>query len=117
MGAKVGALATCAMPTRPGWSVLLKNSSSEAPPTTELAYDFAIVGDDEPVPLKDRREIADVVAEPNPAKRLAKYAAVTVGIDRRISAVWRALEGAAASDPEAHRLHAALVRQRRRTQR
>jgi AcrR family transcriptional regulator len=81
----------------------------------KLAYDFAIVGDDEPVPLKDRREIADVVAEPDPAKRLAMYAAVAVGIDRRISAVWRALEGAAASDPEAYKLHAALVRQRRRT--
>jgi len=81
----------------------------------KLAYDFAIVGDDEPVPLSDRSEMADLVAEPDAATRLAKYAALVVRIDRRIFQVWRALEGAAASDPEAERLHTALVRQRRRS--
>jgi AcrR family transcriptional regulator len=79
----------------------------------KLAYDFAIVGDDKPVALIDRPEIADVFAEPDPAKQLAMYAALVVAIDRRISAIWRALEGAAASDPEAGRLHVAMVRQRR----
>jgi AcrR family transcriptional regulator len=81
----------------------------------KLAYDFAIVGDDEPVPLSDRPEIADLLAEPDVATRLAKYAALTVEIDRRLFDVWRALEGAAASDPEAQRLYAALVDQRRRS--
>ena len=80
----------------------------------KLAYDFAIVGDDEPLPLRDRPEMSDLLDEPVPATQLAKYAAMVVGIDRRISAVWRALEGAAASDPEAGRLHIAMVRQRRR---
>ena len=80
----------------------------------KLAYDFAIVGDDQPVPLKDRPEIADLLAEPDHAKRLAMYAALVVSIDRRISAIWRALEGAAASDPEARRLHTTTSRQRRR---
>jgi AcrR family transcriptional regulator len=80
----------------------------------KLAYDFAIVGDDEPVPLRDRPEMAELLGEVDPAKRLARYAAMVVAIDRRISAVWHALEGAAASDPEAGRLHTAMVRQRRR---
>ena len=80
----------------------------------KLAYDFAIVGDDQPVPLKERPEIADLFAEPDHAKRLAMYAALVVSIDRRISAIWRALEGAAASDPEARRLHTTTIRQRRR---
>jgi hypothetical protein len=53
------------------------------------------------VALIDRPEIADMVAEPDPAKQLAMYAARVVAIDRRMSAIWRALEGAAASDPEA----------------
>src|SRR5829696_2767864 len=57
----------------------------------KLAYDFAIVGDDKPVALNDRAEIADVFAEPDPAKQLAMYAALVVAIDRRISAIWRAL--------------------------
>jgi hypothetical protein len=78
-----------------------------------LAYDFAIVGDDKPVALIDRPELADVFAEPDPAKQLAMYAALVVAIDHRISAIWRALEGAAASDPEAGRLYVAMVRQRR----
>jgi TetR/AcrR family transcriptional regulator, regulator of autoinduction and epiphytic fitness len=79
----------------------------------KLAYDFAIVGDDEPVALMDRPEIAALMAEPDPAQQLAMYAALVVAIDRRISAVWRALEGAAASDPDARRLYATMVRQRR----
>jgi hypothetical protein len=30
----------------------------------KLAYDFAIVGDDEPLPLRERSEMADLLAEP-----------------------------------------------------
>jgi AcrR family transcriptional regulator len=79
----------------------------------KLVYDFAIVGDDEPVPLSDRPEIKAMVAEPDHAQRLAMYAALVVGIDRRVSAAWRALEGAATSDPEAAKLYVAMVEQRR----
>jgi len=46
----------------------------------KLAYDFAIVGDDKPVALIARPEIADLVAEPDPAKRLATYTALVVAI-------------------------------------
>jgi AcrR family transcriptional regulator len=79
----------------------------------KLAYDFAIVGDDEPVPLADRPEMRAMLAEPDHAKRLAMYASVVVGIDRRLSSAWRAFEGAATSDPEAAKLYAAMVQQRR----
>jgi len=78
----------------------------------KLAYDFAIVGDDEPVPLIDRQEIAALNAEPDPAARLAAYAAMVVRIDIRISPIWRVLESAAAHDAEAAALHATLVEQR-----
>lgn len=83
----------------------------------KLVYDFAIVGDDEPVPLIDRPEIRAMVAEPDHAKRLAMYASLVVGIDRRISAAWRALEGGATSDPEAAKLYVAMVEQRREAMR
>jgi AcrR family transcriptional regulator len=79
----------------------------------KLAYDFAIVGDDEPVPLADRPEMRAMLAEPDYAKRLAMYASVVVGIDRRLSSAWRAFEGAATSDPEAAKFHVAMVQQRR----
>jgi len=74
----------------------------------KLAYDFAIVGDDEPAAL---------LAEPDHAKRLAMYASVVVGIDRRLSAAWRAFEGAATSDPEAAKLYGVMVEQRRNAMR
>jgi AcrR family transcriptional regulator len=80
----------------------------------KLAYDFAIVGDDEPVPLADRPEMRAMLAEPDYGKRLAMYASLVVGIDRRLSSAWRAFEGAATSDPEAARLYVAMVQQRRR---
>ncbi len=79
----------------------------------KLAYDFAIVGDDEPVPLVDRPEIRAMLAETDHAKRLAMYASLVVGIDRRLSSAWRAFEGAATSDPEAAKLYVAMVEQRR----
>jgi AcrR family transcriptional regulator len=80
----------------------------------KLAYDFAIVGDDEPVPLADRPEMRAMLAEPDYGKRLAMYASLVVGIDRRLSSAWRAFEGAATSDPEAAKLYVAMVQQRRR---
>jgi AcrR family transcriptional regulator len=80
----------------------------------KLAYDFAIVGDDEPVPLADRPETTAMLAEPDYGKRLAMYASLVVGIDRRLSSAWRAFEGAATSDPEAAKLYIALVQQRRK---
>ncbi len=79
----------------------------------KLAYDFAIVGDDEPVPLAGRPEMRAMLAEPDYGKRLAMYASLVVGIDRRLSSAWRAFEGAATSDPEAAKLYVAMVQQRR----
>jgi hypothetical protein len=49
--------------------------------------------------LRDRHEIADIIAEPDPAERLARYAVMVTAIDRRISALWRALEGAQPATP------------------
>jgi AcrR family transcriptional regulator len=83
----------------------------------KLAYDFAIVGDDEPVPLADRPEMKAMLAEPDYGKRLAMYASLVVRIDRRLSSAWRAFEGAATSDPEAAKFYVAMVQQRRQAMR
>jgi len=79
----------------------------------KLAYDVAIVGDDEATPLRDRAEVAALRTETDAGLMLAGYAALVTTVNRRIAGVWRALEGAAASDPQAHRLHEALIEQRR----
>ena len=83
----------------------------------KLAYDFAIVGDDEPVALAERPEIRALLAEPDYGKRLAMYASLVVRIDRRLSSAWRAFEGAATSDPEAAKFYVAMVQQRRQAMR
>jgi len=83
----------------------------------KLAYDFAIVGDDEPVPLADRPEMKAMLAEPDYGRRLAMYASLVVRIDRRLSSAWRAFEGAATSDPEAAKFYVAMVQQRRQAMR
>ncbi len=79
----------------------------------KLAYDFAIAGDDNAIPLSERSEIEALRAQPDAALMLAGYAALVTTINGRTSGVWRALEGAAATDPQARQLHETLVRQRR----
>lgn len=78
-----------------------------------LAYNFAIVGDDEAVPLGARPEIAALRSEPDAARMLTGYAALVTTINQRIASMWRALEGAAASDPQARELYETLIEQRR----
>jgi TetR/AcrR family transcriptional regulator, regulator of autoinduction and epiphytic fitness len=48
---------------------------------------------------------------------VGQYASVVVGIDRRLSAAWRAFEGAATSDQEAAKLYGVMVEQRRHAMR
>ena len=59
-------------------------------------------------------EIAGILSEPDHASG-SPYASLVVAIDSLISAVWRALEGAAASDPRQALL--AMVSQRRQSRR
>ena len=52
----------------------------------KLAYDFAITGDDAPIPLMDRPRIADLMAEREPAAMIAGHAALVTDIGSRIAA-------------------------------
>ena len=79
----------------------------------KLAYDFAITGDDAPIPMMDRPRIADLMAEREPAAMIAGHAALVTDIGSRIAAIYGALEQAAGTDAEAQTLYQKLVRQRR----
>ena len=79
----------------------------------KLAYDFAITGDDAPIPLMDRPRIADLMAEREPAAMIAGHASLVTEVGSRIAAIYCALEQAAGTDAEARALYQALVRQRR----
>ena len=65
------------------------------------AYDVTLVGDDEQVPLPERPESLAVRAEPDPARFLAGYAAISTGVSRRVSPIYEAIRGAARAALEA----------------
>src|SRR6266511_195006 len=61
----------------------------------------AMRGDEEDVRLLDRPEIRAVLAEPDLPKRLRAHAVVMTSVFRRITPLFRALQGAASSEPAA----------------
>jgi AcrR family transcriptional regulator len=63
------------------------------------AIDFSIVGDAEPVPLRDRPEYL-ALGDGSPEERIAGAAAMTATIHARAARVWRALMEAASADEE-----------------
>jgi AcrR family transcriptional regulator len=61
----------------------------------------AMRGDEEAVRLLDRPEIRAVLAEPDLTKRLRAHAEVMTSVFRRMTPLFRALQGAASSEPAA----------------
>ena len=66
-----------------------------------LAYDYAMAGDDEPVPMIEREGLQSIMAEHDPNEQMRMYAEFVTGMGERISALWLALRGAAEVDDEA----------------
>ncbi len=64
----------------------------------KLALDWAIAGDDEPVALADRPDVSALLTGVDPGALLDGWATVLVGIDRRVAALYAALNIAADSD-------------------
>jgi AcrR family transcriptional regulator len=64
------------------------------------AYDYAIVGDDEPVPLPQRPWAQPVLRATTQEERIDRYADVIVLVGGRVAAIYEAFRGAAATDPE-----------------
>src|SRR5580704_8119987 len=67
----------------------------------KVVVDQAVVGDDEPVAVPDRPEVAAILAEPSGEGKLRLHAAHAVAISQRATAVDQMLRSAAAVDPEA----------------
>jgi AcrR family transcriptional regulator len=75
--------------------------------------DQAVAGDDEPVSISNRPEVAAIMAEPDPEQKLRLHAAYAVAISHRATSVDQMLRSAAAVDPEAAELwrHGSQARQ------
>jgi AcrR family transcriptional regulator len=63
--------------------------------------DTSIAGDDRPIALPDRPDVAPVFAATDPTELLAGAAGITIAINQRTHDVYWVLVGAAGSDPEA----------------
>jgi AcrR family transcriptional regulator len=74
--------------------------------------DTSIAGDDEPVAVLERPDVATRFAEDDPRRMLAGFATVTSAINQRTNVVYRVLVGAAGSDPAAAQLLGAIQQQR-----
>ncbi len=100
------------------------STRAEVPPATiyrlfasklgilEALLDASIAGDDQPVAVADRPNVAAVLADPDPVAMLNGVAAVTTAINQRTNDVYRVLASAAGSDPAAAELLTEIQRQR-----
>jgi AcrR family transcriptional regulator len=66
-----------------------------------LAWDFSLVGDDEPVPMADRPAVQAIRASGDPAEVLRLWAEMAVEVEERAAPIGRVLEAAADVDADA----------------
>lgn len=78
----------------------------------KLAMEWAIVGDDEPVPLADRAGVKAILAESDPRRALALWAQTVVDVASRVAPISEVLVAAADVDPAAARLLSELASNR-----
>jgi AcrR family transcriptional regulator len=78
--------------------------------------DTSIAGDDQPLAVEERPNVASLFSESDPHKLLARFAGITTAINQRTNDVYRVLVSAAGSDPAAAELLGELRQQRDRGQ-
>src|SRR3954469_14175605 len=72
----------------------------------KLALDWALVGDDEPVPLSARQVIAELEQLTDPRALVARWARFVAELEERTAPLAHVLVVAADVDPEAAQVHA-----------
>jgi AcrR family transcriptional regulator len=75
--------------------------------------DASVAGNEEAVPLAEQPAARSLLADPDPARQLAGFAAICREVNERTEPLYRILVGAAASDPDAAALLADRTRHRR----
>ena len=66
----------------------------------KLLRDYAMAGDDEPVPVRERAWVREVLAEPDPARTLRLYARGGAALQARYADLDEVLHAAAGADDE-----------------
>lgn len=79
--------------------------------------DTSIAGDHTAVPLADRSAVRDLIDDPDPRHRIARFASIVSQVNARVGPLYRILVSASGSDPGAAALLDELTRQRQEGQR
>ena len=87
-------------------------SFGNKPALVKAVFDVAIVGDDEPVPLRMRATIQDIEAESDPRRKLARYGRHVGQVGSRIGPVLLVVRAAADGDAGAAEIWATLQAER-----
>jgi hypothetical protein len=83
----------------------------------KAVLDVSVAGDDEAVAVVDRPQVRELLADQDPSKQLAGFAALLRELMARAAPVHRILADAARSDEDAASLLAEIARQRQEGQR
>jgi AcrR family transcriptional regulator len=80
----------------------------------KAAYDLALVGDDDPIPLVERPEYQALFADPDPVSKLRRYAGIARMVSERIGPLIAVLVAGARSggDPDLEALAATTDQER-----
>jgi AcrR family transcriptional regulator len=78
----------------------------------KLALDWALVGDDEPIPMSDRQVIAELEQITDPEILLARWARFIADVEERAAPLAAVLVAAADADPDAALVHSSSERNR-----
>jgi AcrR family transcriptional regulator len=82
------------------------------PGLVKAAFDVAVVGDDEPIPMMQREFVRRTSAEPDPHKKLEGYGVHVADVGARTGLILLAVRAAAATDPGAADVWAELQAER-----
>jgi AcrR family transcriptional regulator len=67
---------------------------------TKQVYDVVLAGDDEPVPLRERPQIQAILAESDPRRKVARYAALARQLGERLGPLLAVLLGSRSADAD-----------------
>ncbi|MEO3930463.1 helix-turn-helix domain-containing protein [Micromonosporaceae bacterium B7E4] len=67
------------------------------PALAKLVWDITVAGDAQPMPQSARPEVQAIVAEPDPVRKVERFAAMATAIQRRTAPLHRVLRAAAAA--------------------
>lgn len=82
------------------------------PALARIVYDTTLAGDARPIPQSARPEVQAIIDEPDPVRKLERFAAMAAGIKVRVDPVYRILRAAAVVDADAGELVSRAEQQR-----